>query len=154
MMVFCTIPARLFGGIVADRVPKDRLQILMAGALFLQVIGIGSYLLYPGVITVYVLLICHGLSSGGLTPVVLLIVGRYFGRRAFGSIFGTMAIFFAPLGFLGPIYYGWIFDATGSYNVAFITVLALALVAAAVTVFVRPPAAPLRDDSQSLWPAG
>ena len=35
MMVFFTIPARFLGGVLADRVRKDRLQFLLAGAFVL-----------------------------------------------------------------------------------------------------------------------
>jgi len=139
MMVFFTVPSRVVGGILADRIPKNRLQLMLTAAFLLQVIGIGSYLLYPGLPTVYVLLVCHGLSTGAVTPVVLLILGRYFGRKAFGSILGMMIAIIAPIGLLAPVYYGWIHDITGSYDIAFITALIIAFLATATTYFIRPP---------------
>ena len=139
MMVFFTVPSRVVGGILADRIPKNRLQLMLTTAFLLQVIGIGSYLLYPGLPTVYVLLVCHGLSTGAVTPVVLLILGRYFGRKAFGSILGMMIAIIAPIGLLAPVYYGWIHDITGSYDIAFFTALIIVFLATATTYFIRPP---------------
>ncbi len=153
MMIFFSIPSRLFGGIIADRVPKTRLQYLLTVALFLQVIGLGSFLLFQNLPAIYVLLICHGLSSGAVTPVVVLIIGRYFGRKAFGSILGTMVAILAPVGLLAPVYYGWIFDSTGSYNPAFLTVLILAAAATLTTLFIRVPRPPADTEARPGWSA-
>jgi len=111
-------------------------------AFLLQVIGISSFLLSRSIISVYVLLICHGLSSGAMTPLIILILGRYFGRKAFGSILGTMIAFLAPMGLFSPVYYGWIFDNSSSYDIAFITALVLAVIAAFTTFFIRAPKLP------------
>ncbi|OGO30934.1 MAG: hypothetical protein A2Z29_00885 [Chloroflexi bacterium RBG_16_56_11] len=139
MMVFFTVPSRFFGGIIADRLPKGRVQLLLVVAFTLQVIGMSTYLLSGNLAGVYVLLACHGFSSGMVMPVTVFILGRYFGRNAFGSILGTMVSFLAPFGLLSPFYYGWIFDTTGSYNVAFMTALALASLAIFTTLLIRPP---------------
>ncbi len=153
MMIFFSIPSRLFGGIIADRIPKARLQFLLTAALLLQVIGLGTFLLFQSIPAIYVLLACHGLSSGAVTPLVILIIGRYFGRKAFGSILGTMVFFLAPVGLLAPVYYGWIFDSTGSYNPAFLTVLVLAAVATVITFFIRSPKPLAEDETQPFWSA-
>ena len=145
LMIFFTIPARFFGGIIADRIPKRRLQLLLVTAFLLQVIGISTYLLDHSLVAVYVLLICHGLSSGAMTPLVVLILGRYFGRKAFGSILGTMIAFLAPMSLFSPVYYGWIFDINKSYDVAFITAVSMAAIAVVATFFIRPPK-PLAGD--------
>ena len=96
------------------------------------------------------LLACHGLSSGAVTPVIILVLGRYFGRKAFGSILGTMIAFLAPMGLLSPVYYGWVFDNHLSYDNAFITALAMAAIAAVTTLFVRPPRPPAYNAEVSL----
>ena len=103
IMIFFTVPSRFFGGLIADRIPKNRLHLLLVVAFVLQVIGIGAYLLFQNLPTVYVLLACHGLSSGAVTPLLILIIGRYFGRKAFGSILGTLVACLAPMGLLSPV---------------------------------------------------
>ncbi|OGO00052.1 MAG: hypothetical protein A2Y90_03550 [Chloroflexi bacterium RBG_13_52_12] len=150
IMVFFTIPSRFFGGIIADKVPKSRLHLLLVVAFLLQVIGISTYLWSRSLASVYVLLACHGLSSGAVTPVIILVLGRYFGRKAFGSILGTMIAFLAPMGLLSPVYYGWVFDNHLSYDNAFITALAMAAIAAVTTLFVRPPRPPAYNAEVSL----
>jgi cyanate permease len=151
MMIFFTVPARFFGGLIADRISKGRIQYLLLVALLLQVIGIGTFLVFQNLSAVYVLLICHGLSSGAVTPLVILIVGRYFGRRYFGSILGMMITFLAPMGLLSPVYYGWVFDTTGSYNIAFTTALVFAAVATFMMFFVRAPRPPVGEAAGTNW---
>jgi len=139
LMVFFTIPSRFFGGLFADRVAKRYIQFLLVGAFLLQVIGISTFILSRSIFSVYVLLACHGLSSGAMTPLVILILGRYFGRKAFGAILGTMIAFLAPMGLFSPVYYGWVFDRYLSYDIAFITALIMAAIAAVTTFFIRAP---------------
>jgi MFS family permease len=142
MMVFFAIPSRFFGGLIADRIPKSYIQLMLTGAFLLQVIGISTYLASRSMASVYVLLVCHGFSSGALTPVIILVLGRFFGRKSFGSILGTMIAIQAPVGLLSPVFYGWVFDKYQSYNTAFMTALALAVVAIVATFLVRSPSRP------------
>jgi MFS family permease len=70
-------------------------------------------------------------------------MGRYFGRKAFGSIFGISNIFLSAAMFLGPIYYGWMYDTTGSYVTAF-TIFAIVapICAVAICLLARAPKLP------------
>jgi cyanate permease len=151
MMIFFTAISRLLGGILADRIPKSRLQLILIGAFLLQFIGIGTFLLYQNVAASYVLLVCHGLSAGILTPLIILSIGRYFGRKAFGLILGTMLACMAPMALIAPVYYGWIHDTTGSYNIAFITALILVALAIASSSFIRAPKPPVVDSGRLTW---
>jgi MFS family permease len=105
----------------------------------LQAIGIGTFLLSQNTASVYVLLILYGFSSGVVTPLVIVILGRYFGRKDFGSIFGTCLLLTAPLSLLAPVYAGWIYDTTGSYTTALTVFAVLAAVAALIVCLVRAP---------------
>jgi cyanate permease len=142
MMVFCTIPSRFVSGILIDRVPKNRMQYIAAGAVFTQALGFLVFLALPGIAMSYVMLILYGLGHGAVTPTRLSMGGRYFGRKAFASIAGIGMFINAPLGFLAPIFTGWVHDVTNSYNAAFITFAALLLCSAVILFFLRPPGPP------------
>jgi len=144
MMVFFTIPSRFLGGFLADRIRKDRLQFLLAGAFLFQAIGITTFLLNQTVTMVYVFLILYGFGSGASTPSRLMIGARYFGRKAFASIQGTTMLFVAPLSLLAPVYTGWIYDTTDSYITALILFAALAAFATFLVCLLRPPKAPAK----------
>jgi cyanate permease len=139
IMIFFTIPARFFGGITADRVRKGYIQFLLAGVFFLQFIGILTFILYQNTASIYVMLICHGLSTGGAWPILLVIIGRYFGRQAFGAILGTLLAFLSPALLMAPVYSGWVYDTTGSYINAFITFSVLVILSTSAMFFVRSP---------------
>ncbi|HJX13506.1 MAG TPA: MFS transporter [Dehalococcoidales bacterium] len=151
MMLFFTVPSRFFGGVIADRIRKDRIHLLLVAAFLLQVIGIGAYLLSRSAVSVYILLASHGLSSGSITPLILLILGRYFGRKAFGSVLGAMVAFGATVGTVSPVFYGWVYDTSGSYFSAFVAALGLSLLAVVTTLLVRPPAPPAEDVARPTW---
>ena len=142
MMVFFTIPSRFLGGFLADRVSKDRLQFLLAASFLFQAIGITVFLLIPTMAMVYVLLILFGFGSGALTPLRLIIMGRYFGRKAYGSIQGTSQIIISPASLLAPVYTGWVYENTGSYITAFITLAIIAFFGFFLICLTRPPKPP------------
>ena len=142
MMVFFTIPSAFLSGIIADRVRKDRLNFLPVGLFLLMAIGITAFLLNQTVATVYVFLILWGFGGGAFTPVTIVIISRYFGRKAYGSIQGSIAIFSAPVSLLTPIYTGWVYDVTGSYITAFTLFAVVSACGAFLMCLIRPPKSP------------
>ena len=142
MMVFFSVPSRFLGGFLADRIRKDHLRFLLAGAFLFQAVGITAFLLNPTIAMVYVFLILFGFGSGAGTPLDIIIRGRYFGRKAYGSIQGTSEIFVAPLSLLAPVCTGWVYDTYGSYTLAFILFAAIAAFAFVLMCLLRPPKPP------------
>ncbi len=136
------LPSRIVGGFLADHVKKSRLRLLMGGAYFLQAVGFVIFLLnQQSIAMIYVWLILYGIGHGG-SVMFNIMVGRYFGRKAFGSILGTAMMFLAPAGMVAPIYAGWVYDTTGSYITAFILFTALLGFSAVVMSLASPPKAP------------
>ena len=144
MMVFFTIPSRFFSGFIADRVKKDRLQFLMAVAFLFQAVGITAFLLNQTIAMVYVFLILYGFGIGPIRPLLIIMRGRYFGRKAYGSIEGTSILLESPLSLLAPVYSGWVYDTTGSYITAFILFAGLATFSTFLMCLVRPPKPPAK----------
>jgi MFS family permease len=146
LMVLCTIPSRFFGGLLSDRVPKVRLQYFLAAVLFLMAIGMLTFLIFGNKFSVYIFLICFGISSGAATPLLLVMTGRYFGRKAFGIIIGSSLAVRAPLSLVAPVFAGWVCDQTGSYNKAFFVFTALSVLATILLCFTKPPK--MRDNKK------
>ncbi|MFC2044433.1 CynX/NimT family MFS transporter [Chloroflexota bacterium] len=142
IMVAASLPGRLIGGNIADYLDKNHLRFLLAGAYFLQCLGFVVFLLYETVTMVYVWFIVYGLGLGIAFVMFPIIVGRYFGRKSFGTIQGTKVMIQTPFSVVAPIYAGWIYDTTDSYMVAFTTVAALLGLATVLMSFVRPPKPP------------
>lgn len=141
-MVGASIPARLLGGFIADRVRIGRLRFLMGGALMIQALGFGLFLMNQSMPMIYTFLVVYGLGVGmdiSLTP---LMRARYFGRKAFGSIHGVSMMIMTPIGIAAPIYAGWVYDTTGTYLTALTLFTALLAFAAIIFPFARPPKPP------------
>lgn len=137
-----SIVARFIGGFLADRIKKESLRFLYGGAYLLQAAGITVFLLNQTITMVYPFLIVYFVGMG-ISLILMSIVGsRYFGRKAFASIRGTSTMATMPLGILGPIYTGWVYDTTGSYISAFTAFAALLTFTAVLMFFIRPPKPP------------
>ena len=63
----------------------------------------------------------YGFAHGGFFTVVSPTVAEYFGLRAHGAIFGIILFCGVLAGSAGPLLAGRIFDLTGSYDPAFMT---------------------------------
>ncbi|MFC1978892.1 MFS transporter [Chloroflexota bacterium] len=144
IMVWTSIPFRFIGGILADRVGKGKLRMLLAGSYLLQAIGFGVYIRYGTLTSVYIWLALYGVGMGTAFAANPLIRARYFGRKAFGSIHGLAQALMTPVGIAAPIYAGWVYDTNGSYMMA-IKVGAITLVASVVlSLMIFPPKPPAR----------
>jgi MFS family permease len=115
--------------------------------------GRGGYLLCLSILTLaltglllitdhralFVVVTFYGFAHGALFVVVSPTVADYFGTRAHGAIFGTI-LFCGTLGAsVGPILAGLLFDTTGSYFFAFLTLIFLVVLALALA-WSLPPA--------------
>jgi MFS family permease len=78
-----------------------------------------------------------GVGAGGEAATTPYLLTRYFGLRAFSTLYGLTWTFYAAAGAIGPVILGRAFDATGSYA-SLLTLLATALGLAAVTNLLLP----------------
>ena len=131
-----SVVGRLGAGLLADRFPK---RIVMVLAMLLNALavlclfGVGSVGALPAFV------VCFGVALGAGAVLAPLLVGEYFGLRAFGKILGLTMIP-ATIGVaIGPVLTGWIFDVTGSYDLAFAMHLAGFLIGAILLLALRPP---------------
>ena len=115
MMAF-GIVGRIGSGFIADRF--GGLPTLMLGSA-LQGVALLLYLLYDGLVSLYVISAVFGLFQGGIVPSYAIIVREYFPAKEAGARIGLilMASLFGMA--LGGWMSGYIFDLTGSYQAAF-----------------------------------
>lgn len=143
IMVGTSIPFRLVGGILADRVSRSRIRFIVVTAFSLQALGFGIFLFYQTTATIYIWYVLYGTGMGLSYALFSPLRARYFGRKAFGSIHGISEMLMTPIGVVAPIYAGWVYDTTGSYLPAF-NLVAIMLVASAIlmaaAVAPKPPA--------------
>jgi len=144
IMVGSGIPARLLCGIVGDRVKRRYLRFAIAGGYLMQAVGFGLYLLTRTETMIYVWFILYGIGMGIAIVLFPMIVGRYFGRKAFGSILGTKQLFQAPFSMAAPIVAGFVYDKTGTYMNVFTIFTISLVVAVCIMSFAIPPKPPAK----------
>jgi MFS family permease len=116
LMMGFGIAGRIGSGFIADRI--GGLRTLMLGSA-LQAVALLLYLLYDGMVSLYVISAVFGLFQGGIVPSYAIIVREYFAPKEAGARLGLilMASLFGMA--LGGWMSGYIFDLTGSYRAAF-----------------------------------
>ena len=117
LMLGFGIVSRLASGWISDHI--GGLRTLLLGSL-LQGAALLLFLLFNGLVSLYVVSILFGLFQGGIVPSYALIVREHFSPREAGARVGTvlMATLFGMA--LGGWMSGAIFDLTGSYRAAFV----------------------------------
>ena len=78
-----------------------------------------------------------GVGAGGEAATTPYLLTRYFGLRAFSTLYGLTWTFYAAAGAIGPVILGKTFDVTGSYA-SLLGILAAALAIAAAMNMLLP----------------
>jgi len=142
MSVYITasIPARFLGGILIDRISTPKMRYVLAGAFLLECGGVTLFLFnQESTFALYAFFILYGIGMGAVMPMTPVLRARYFGRKSFGTIAGWSRALTLPVGVLGPILAGWIYDTTGSYQIAFVLFAITLGIAVVIMIFAGPP---------------
>jgi MFS family permease len=121
LMLGCGIVSRIASGFIADRI--GGLRTLLLGS-FLQGVALFLYLLFDGMISLYIISGLFGLFQGGIVPSYAIIVREYFPPREAGTRVGLVLMATLVGMALGGWMSGKIFDIAGSYQAAFLNGLA------------------------------
>jgi MFS family permease len=147
LMGFCALLGRVGLGYLADIMPK---RFIFAACL--AGMGISSFILASANSVWHLVLwaVIYGPSYGGGSPAMGAMVGDYYGRRYFGTINGLTHIVMTVTTVAGSVFAGYVFDVTGSYQVAFNSfVVVCSFGAAAAILATRPPRLPVINEGTS-----
>lgn len=109
-------------------------MFLLQAVLFFLLPILGQVYVLLAIIAI-IIVSCYGGGFGTMPA----FAADYFGPRDVGTIYGLMLTAWGFGGVLGPLLISAILDATQSYTLAFYIILAIMLVSAVFTFFVRPP---------------
>ncbi len=117
LMLLGGVVSRVISGLLADRLGGVMTLLIGASA---QCVALFLYLPFDAMISLYLVSMVFGLSQGGIVPSYAVIVREYLPAREAGEKVGfvIMATIFGMA--LGGWMSGWIYDATGSYQLAFL----------------------------------
>lgn len=86
----------------------------------LQCIALFLYLPFNGMVSLYVVSMVFGLAQGGIVPSYAIIVREYLPAKEAGERVGFVIMATIVGMAIGGWMSGWIYDLTGSYQIAFL----------------------------------
>ncbi|MYH17009.1 MAG: MFS transporter [Gammaproteobacteria bacterium] len=107
-------------GVLADVLNQ---RLLMAAALASQIVGLSLIVMLANPAGLMVAAFFYGLGYGAGMPMWTVFIGTLFGRAAFARVMGLMTPLTTPFTLFGFPFASLVFDATGSYQAAFVTVI-------------------------------
>jgi MFS family permease len=78
----------------------------------------------------------------GTAPLNWALIGDFFGRERYATLRGIMGIGYGTATFFSPVYAGWVYDRTESYNLVLITFSVVFAIAAIFFAVLRRPIPP------------
>lgn len=140
LMLLFGVASRLVSGVMADKL--GGVATLLIGST-LQMLALFLYLPAAGLTSLYVVSMIFGLSQGGIVPSYAVIVREYLPAREAGARVGFVIMATIVGMALGGWLSGVIYDATGSYQWAFINGIAFNGLNVALMVYIILRSRPL-----------
>ena len=139
LLTLVSLIGRIVLGFLGDFMDKRyliSLAYVMLGAGVLVLANSNSML------EVYIFIALFGIGFGATVPLMAAMRAEYFGRAYLGRIQGFMSPIVMLAGAIGPVTAGYLFDTTGSYQIAFTVVGLLPFVGGVIILFSRPAILP------------
>ena len=131
--------ARIPAGWLGD---QFELRWTVFGFVALMAIGLAGFWLGQGVVLLSAMGMLFGAGYGGMLVLGPVVTGNYYGERAFPIINSVIAPVILPFAAAAPAGGGYIFEATGSYDLAFAIAIGLLITAMVAAFLMKPPRAP------------
>ncbi|MBI4308066.1 MAG: MFS transporter [Chloroflexi bacterium] len=133
--VFAFIAKPMWGVIV------ERVHVRWCIAVSYAVVGVG-YLVVVALqsfVPLFAWAVVHSLAQGGFLLLVTMAWATYYGRAFLGTIQGVIAPFTLSASGIGPLLAGYIYDASKSYDAAFIIFALMSFLGALAMLLALPP---------------
>ena len=124
------------GGYLGDRLP---IRLVAFGFSAFQSVAVVTLVIAQNTETLFLFAVLLGIGFGGRTPVTTSIRGVYFGRKAFAAITGISMVPMNILLFIAPLFAGYMRDATGNYDLAFLTIALVCLIGSGLFLLLGDP---------------
>lgn len=130
--------AKITFGRLADSYDHRVLSLALIGA---SILAAASFATASGIAGLIVGAVFLGIANGGYLPLMSVIVSTRFGTANFGQVMGTLMIF-GNFGVFGGITSGWIREWTGSYAIAYLSLIVMVIPGALSFWFLQAKATP------------
>jgi MFS family permease len=123
-------------GWLSDRFSKKRLLIIL---FIIQPIAIFLLMRVRSHTDIIPFLLLYSVAYGGTTVLKPIIIGDYYGRKNYGTIFGFIQGLSTVGGIAGPLMIGFVYDINGSYHLAFLSPAIMLVFTALLISFLKIP---------------
>ncbi|MSQ10476.1 MAG: MFS transporter [Dehalococcoidia bacterium] len=130
-----TIPAKLAWGFAAEHIP---VRYCLLACYVTRLLGVLALPLGTGAGRVYASVLFSGLGQG-VGALMSLIWADYYGRAFIGTIRGVLGPFSLVASLAGPLFTAVVYDASGSYDGAFLVSGGVLVGAIALLYLAKPP---------------
>ena len=136
VLVVVVMCGQLLGGWIGDRVNK---RLIIFAAMWMHAVAMIIFAYTDSYYGAVLFAILHGVAWGVRGTLINSIRADYFGSSSFATISGFSSLVIMIGMTSGPLFSGIVYDLTGSYRGAFVTLAALAAVASIAALLARPP---------------
>jgi MFS family permease len=130
-----SIIGRLVMGSTGDRIGNRRALII---CFLIYVTALGWLQFAKELWTLYLFTVVYGFAHGGFFALTSPLVAELFGTKSHGVIFGIVLFLGTIGGAIGPTVTGRLFDVRGSYQLAFLILVAVSVTGLVMSSFLRP----------------
>lgn len=128
--------AGLFWGFLSERVSVRKATAVM---FLVQAAGLTVALQTRQLTWLYAGFFLYGSGLGGAQVLQEVMWASYFGRVSLGTVRGLSLPIILTFAAVGPPFFGYLFDYTGSYNLSLTIFIAAQIICAGLTLLVRRP---------------
>ena len=132
------IPGQILLGALSDRIGREWIWTAACLGFAFTYAALLALESWPSNALLYAMVFAQGFLGYALTSVMGPIVAEIFEGPHYGSIFGTITVALIGGGAVGPWMAGALHDATGSYRLAFLLIIAFCLVSIAAIWMAGP----------------
>ncbi|MFC1900259.1 MFS transporter [Chloroflexota bacterium] len=130
-----SIAGRLIMGFMGDRIGHKR-GVVVCFIILITALSLLQVATQPWILFVFAAI--YGFNHGGFFALISPLIAGLFGTRSQGTLLGSIIFFGTVGGSIGMVLSGHIYDITESYRIAFIILLALAIIGLTAVSFVKP----------------
>ena len=139
VLVVVVMCGQLLGGWVGDRVNK---RYIIFAAMWVHAAAMIIFAYAESLSGAIIFAVLHGAAWGVRGTLINSIRADYFGRASYAQISGFSSLLIMVGMTSGPLFSGIVYDLTGSYRGAFLTLAGLASVASVAALLAVSPTAP------------
>ena len=133
LTMVCCMP--IFGRLL-DSLPT---KPLFASGILLMSASMIALVFVQDLTTAVTYAVIFGMNNAAVHALIGYVWPRFFGRKHLGSIQGTAATIMVVGASIGPLPFGAAYDATGSYQIALLSLALLPALCAVAVLLMRPP---------------